>query len=164
MTVYVQIKSLHSNFKLPEKATKLSSGFDLRYCGNKHILFDTLGEMQCLDLGCSMQLPKGYEAQIRPRSGLAAKYGVSVVNTPGTIDADYTGPIKVFLVKTANTKKRDPNDPMSEYIELPELLIAPGDRICQMVIQKIPDVQLILTDQLSKTERSDGGFGSTGLK
>jgi dUTP pyrophosphatase len=97
--------------------------------------------------GISIQLPEGCEAQVRPRSGLAAKYGITVANAPGTVDADYTGEIKVILINLSNEN----------------FLINPGDRIAQMVIARYERVEWDEVAELNPTERGDGGFGSTGV-
>lgn len=104
------------------------------------------GERLAVSTGLALELPIGYEAQIRPRSGLALKYGIGIVNSPGTIDADYRGEIKVILVNHSNESFR----------------IEPGMRICQMVICKLPEIEMEETVDLGATERADGGFGSTG--
>jgi dUTP pyrophosphatase len=98
--------------------------------------------------GIYIQLPDGYEAQIRPRSGLAAKYGITVTNTPGTIDQDYTGEIKVSLINLSSDN----------------FVIQPGERIAQMVISKYERIDWDEVATLEETERGDGGFGSTGMK
>lgn len=160
----VKFKPLAENFELPEQATDGAAGFDLRYYGNEPVTFKTPGQVQIMDLGFSMELPPGYEAQIRPRSGLAAKYGITVLNAPGTIDADYRGPVKVILVKVGSAKlvSTDTGKFMPE--RFPEITIEPGDRVCQMVIQPVPEVRLSLVEDVSETERGGGGFGSTGVK
>jgi len=109
----------------------------------------TLGPLQrtLVPTGIYIELPAGYEAQIRPRSGLAAKHGITVLNTPGTIDADYRGEIKVILVNLSNE----------------EFTINHGDRICQMVIAKHEHVTWQEVEILSDTERGEGGFGHTGM-
>lgn len=159
MTVEVRFKRGCKEFQLPEQETDGAAGFDLRYYGEKPVNFRTPGQVEMLDLGFSMELPAGYEAQIRPRSGLAAKYGITVLNAPGTVDADYRGPVKVMLVKSgAGTGLAEKAKP------LPALTINPGDRVCQMVIQKVPEVKLMEVNELNDTERGEGGFGHTGVK
>ncbi|AGY52838.1 Deoxyuridine 5'-triphosphate nucleotidohydrolase [Bacteroidales bacterium CF] len=96
--------------------------------------------------GVFIELPHGFEAQIRPRSGLAAKHGISIVNSPGTIDADYRGEIKIILVNLSDQ----------------EFVLNPGERIAQMVVAKYERVEWVETDQLADSERGEGGFGSTG--
>ena len=134
-----------SNYRLPEYATKKSAGIDLKANIDESIVLGPL-ERQMVPTGIHIQLPDGYEAQVRPRSGLAAKYGVTVCNTPGTIDADYTGEIKVILINLSNEK----------------FVINPGDRIAQLVVAKYERVEWNEVTTLDETERGDGGFGSTG--
>lgn len=105
------------------------------------------GEIKLVSTGIKMALPKGYEAQIRPRSGLALKHGISMVNTPGTIDADYRGEIKVIMINFGSE----------------DFVIQRGERIAQMVINKIEQIEWEVTDQLEDTERGAGGFGHTGV-
>jgi dUTP pyrophosphatase len=158
MTVLVKFKALHTSFKLPEQKTFGSSGFDLCYCGEDNIHLPRVGFAAKVPLGFSIELPEGYEAQIRPRSGLAAKYGVSITNAPGTIDADFRGEVQALLVKVAGGVQTAEGS----LSQLEGLVISPGDRVCQMVIQKVPEVVLTQVDELSETSRSGGGFGSTG--
>ena len=134
-----------SNHRLPEYATEKSAGMDLKANIDEPIVLGPL-ERQMIPTGIHIQLPDGYEAQVRPRSGLAAKYGVTVCNTPGTIDADYTGEIKVILINLSNEK----------------FVINPGDRIAQMVVAKYERVEWNEVATLDETERGEGGFGSTG--
>lgn len=135
-----------SNHRLPEYATPLSAGMDLKANTSEPIILKPL-ERQMIPTGISIQLPEGYEAQVRPRSGLAAKYGITVANAPGTVDADYTGEIKVILINLSNES----------------FLINPGDRIAQMVIARYERVEWDEVAELNPTERGDGGFGSTGV-
>lgn len=135
-----------SNHRLPEYATPLSAGMDLKANTSEPIILKPL-ERQMIPTGISIQLPEGYEAQVRPRSGLAAKYGITVANAPGTVDADYTGEIKVILINLSNEN----------------FLINPGDRIAQMVIARYERVEWDEVAELNPTERGDGGFGSTGV-
>lgn len=134
-----------SNHRLPEYATEKSAGMDLKANINEPIVLGPL-ERQMIPTGIHIQLPDGYEAQVRPRSGLAAKYGVTVCNTPGTVDADYTGEIKVILINLSNEK----------------FVINPGDRIAQLVVAKYERVEWNEVATLDETERGEGGFGSTG--
>ena len=135
-----------SNHRLPEYATPLSAGMDLKANTSEPIILKPL-ERQMIPTGISIQLSEGYEAQVRPRSGLAAKYGITVANAPGTVDADYTGEIKVILINLSNEN----------------FLINPGDRIAQMVIARYERVEWDEVAELNPTERGDGGFGSTGV-
>ncbi len=134
-----------SNNPLPAYATLGSSGMDLRAWLEKEITINSL-ERILIPTGLFIELPQGYEAQIRPRSGLAVKQGITCLNTPGTIDADYRGEIKIILINLSNEKQ----------------LINPGDRIAQMVIQKVEKAMLIEVNELAITERNEGGFGHTG--
>jgi dUTP pyrophosphatase len=134
-----------SNNPLPSYATEQSAGLDLYAFIENQITLKPL-ERRLIATGLSMELPKGYEAQIRPRSGLAYKHGITVLNSPGTIDADYRGEIKVLLINLSND----------------DFLINNGDRIAQMVIAKHESVSLIDVQNINTTDRADGGFGSTG--
>ena len=136
-----------SNFDLPTYATKDSSGADLKAAIDSPIILKPL-ERRIILTGIKMALPKGYEAQVRPRSGLAAKYGITVLNSPGTIDADYRGEIAVILVNLSNTSFK----------------IQPGERIAQLVVAKFEQIDWLPMDELSNTKRGERGFGSTGKK
>jgi dUTP pyrophosphatase len=136
-----------SNNVTPAYATAQSAGMDLRANLETSIILKPM-ERAMIPTGLFIELPVGYEAQVRPRSGLAAKHGITVLNTPGTIDADYRGEIKVILVNLSN-----------EAFEIQH-----GERIAQMVIAKHETVQWEEVDSLSETERGAGGFGSSGLK
>lgn len=137
----------HSPFALPSYATDYSAGMDLRADLQEPVVLGTL-ERAMVPTGLHIELPVGYEAQIRPRSGLAAKHGISVVNSPGTIDADYRGEIKVILVNLSN-------EPFT---------IVPGERIAQMVVARHEKVEWEAVDVLEESGRGSGGFGSTGKK
>jgi dUTP diphosphatase len=130
---------------LPDYATADSSGMDIRADISEPVTVKSL-ERVLIPTGLFIELPRGYEAQIRPRSGLAVKYGITCLNTPGTIDADYRGEIKVILIN----------------LSLEEHSIQPGDRIAQMIIQKVEKALLVPVIELNKTERNAGGFGHTG--
>ena len=132
---------------LPEYATGQAAGMDLRANIDAPITLQTL-ERVLVPTGLFIELPKGYEAQIRPRSGLAFKNGVTVLNSPGTIDADYRGEIKVLLVNLSNTP----------------FIINDGERIAQMVIAQHENISWQLTDSLEESTRGAGGFGHTGTK
>lgn len=142
MKVKILNKSKHS---LPEYKTLMSAGMDLRANLSDMQTLQPL-ERRLIPTGLFIELPESYEAQIRPRSGFALKDGITVLNTPGTIDADYRGEIGVILVNLSN-KAVEIND---------------GDRICQMVFNKIKMAELIEVDELSDTIRGEGGFGHTG--
>ncbi len=137
----------HSNNELPGYSTVNSAGMDLRAYLENDVVLSPL-ERYLVPTGLHIELPEGFEAQIRPRSGLAVKYGISIVNSPGTIDADYRGEIKVILINMSNEN----------------FVIKNGERICQMVIKKYEKVSLIEVDNLNETERGVGGFGHTGIK
>ena len=136
-----------SNHDLPAYETEMSAGMDLRADIEEPVLLQPL-ERKLISTGLYLALPQGFEAQIRPRSGLAYKHGLTVLNSPGTIDADYRGEIKVLLV---NLSKED-------------FSISSGDRIAQMVIAKHEQPEFELVGELSDTARGAGGFGSTGKK
>lgn len=136
-----------SNFDLPTYATKASAGADLKAVLDSPFILGPL-ERKIVPTGLKIALPEGYEAQVRPRSGLAAKHGITVLNSPGTIDADYRGEIGVILVNLSNT----------------EFTIQPGERIAQLVVAKFEQIDWLPTAKLSVTERGEGGFGSTGKK
>ena len=130
---------------VPAYATALSAGMDLRACLEAPVTLGPL-ERTLVPTGLFIALPPGFEAQVRPRSGLAAKHGITVLNTPGTIDADYRGEIKVILVNLSNTPFE----------------IVPGERIAQMVVARHERVEWEAVDSLDETARGAGGFGSTG--
>lgn len=134
-----------SHHPLPEYATPYSAGVDLRAYISESITLKPL-ERILVPTGLYLELPQGYEAQIRPRSGLALKHGLTVLNTPGTIDADYRGEIRVILVNLSND----------------DFVINDGERICQMVIASHAQVAWDVVDTINETERGAGGFGHTG--
>ncbi len=136
-----------SAYPVPAYATELSAGMDLKANITEPVTIASL-ERAMIPTGIYIELPEGYEAQIRPRSGLAAKFGVTVANAPGTVDADYRGEVKVILVNLS----KDP------------FVINPGERIAQMVIAKYEKIEWEEVEELGDTERGDGGFGSTGRK
>ncbi len=136
-----------SNHQLPSYETNSSAGMDLRAHISEAITLKPL-ERYIISTGLFIELPIGYEAQVRPRSGLAAKKGITVLNAPGTIDADYRGEIGVILVNLSNEA----------------FLIENGERIAQLVIAKHERAEWNLVEELSRTKRGEGGFGSTGIK
>lgn len=136
-----------SSRPLPSYATPLSAGMDLRADIAESIALPPLGRV-LVPTGIFISLPKGYECQVRPRSGLAAKHGVTVLNSPGTIDADYRGEIKVLLVNLSDK----------------EFTIEPGERIAQIVVSKHETVEWEEVEVLDETLRGEGGFGSTGVE
>ena len=132
---------------LPAYATAQSAGMDLRANLDESIVLHPL-EHRLIPTGFFISLPEGYEAQVRPRSGLAFKHGITVLNAPGTIDADYRGEIGVLLVNLSNT----------------DFVVNDGERIAQMVIARHEQGNFIEVDQLDETERGAGGYGHTGVK
>lgn len=136
-----------SSLPLPQYSTSLSAGMDLRADIEEPLTIAPLGRV-IVPTGIRIELPEGYEAQIRPRSGLAAKHGVTVLNTPGTIDADYRGEIKVILVNLSDTP----------------FTFERGERIAQMVISSYTRAEWVETDELGESARGEGGFGHTGVK
>tara|TARA_B100000427_G_C15031478_1_gene387082 strand:+ start:29 stop:469 length:441 start_codon:yes stop_codon:yes gene_type:complete len=143
----ILIKKLVKNIKLPKYETDGSSGLDINACTKNSILI-LPGETKIISTGFSISVPTGYEVQIRPRSGLAAKSNLTVLNTPGTIDSDYRGEVKVILINLGKS----------------EFLVEDGMRIAQMVLCPIKKAKLVEVDDLKNTSRGSGGFGSTGLK
>lgn len=133
--------------QLPEYATPQSAGMDLRANIDKPILIKPL-DRALIPTGLHIALPEGYEAQIRPRSGLAIKHGITCLNTPGTIDADYRGDVGVILVNLSHD----------------DFVVQPGERIAQMIIGKFEQVAWDEVEVLEETERGEGGFGHTGVK
>ena len=135
----------HSPFALPTYATAFSAGMDLRADLREPVVLGSL-ERALVPTGLHIELPAGFEAQIRPRSGLAARHGISIVNAPGTIDADYRGEIKVVLVNLSK-------EPFT---------VQPGERIAQMVVARHETVEWEPVETLEESDRGSGGFGSTG--
>lgn len=144
MKINIVNKSKH---KLPEYETQASAGMDIRANIDTPVLLKPM-ERKLIPTGLYIELPVGYEAQIRPRSGLAIKKGITVLNSPGTIDADYRGEICVILINLSSD----------------DFLIEDGERICQMVISSHQQAEWVFVDVLSETERGAGGFGHTGKK
>ncbi|GAB6064956.1 dUTP diphosphatase [Aquifex pyrophilus] len=147
--VLLKVKRLpHAeDLPLPSYATPHSSGLDLRAAIDEPIRIKPL-ERVVIPTGLILEIPEGYEGQVRPRSGLALKKGLTVLNAPGTIDADYRGEVKVILINLGNE----------------EVVIERGERIAQLVIAPIQRVKVIEVEEVSRTERGEGGFGSTGTK
>lgn len=144
MNIKIVNKSKHA---LPQYATPLSAGMDIRANIDAPVVLKPL-ERKLIPTGLFIELPAGYEAQIRPRSGLAINKGITVLNSPGTIDADYRGEICVILINLSNN----------------DFEIVDGERICQMVIAEHVQASFIEVDVLNETERGAGGFGHTGKK
>jgi len=140
----LKVKRLSNEAKIPAYQSEEAAGFDL------HSIEDVVinpGERKLIGTGLAFEIEKGYEVQIRPRSGLAVKHGITVLNSPGTIDSDYRGEIKVLLINLGNEKFE----------------IKKGDRIAQAVIAPVIQAEIIEVDSLSDTKRGAGGFGSTGV-
>ena len=134
-----------SNNPLPEYATEGSAGMDLRADLKEAIILKPF-ERQLIPTGLFMELPLGYEAQVRPRSGLAIKHGITCLNSPGTVDSDYRGELKVILINLSQE----------------EQTIQPGDRIAQMVVAPVEQIKWKTVDEIGVTQRNEGGFGHTG--
>ena len=145
--IKILIKRLSKKISLPKYETAGSSGMDLS-ANIETTISISPGSTAIIPTGLSVSIPKGYEIQIRPRSGLAARNKISVLNTPGTIDADYRGEIGVILVNLSNQ----------------DFTVNPGERIAQLVIAKYEQIKWKITQELPNTIRGDGGFGSTGKK
>ena len=136
-----------SNNSLPEYSTSQSAGMDLRAFITEPVILGVL-DRALIPTGLYIEMSEGYEAQVRPRSGLAIKHGITVINSPGTIDADYRGEICVELINISNTP----------------FTVEPGERIAQLVFSKYEKVDFVEVEELSKTERGTSGIGHTGLK
>lgn len=144
----VQIKVVNKgNQPLPKYQTSQSAGMDLRANIDAPVLLKPF-DRKLIPTGLHIALPEGYEAQIRPRSGLVLKNGITIINTPGTIDPDYTGDVGVILVNISNE----------------DFVVQPGDRIAQMIINKFEQAEFEVVEKLDETERGEGGFGHTGIK
>lgn len=131
---------------LPDYETEGSSGMDIRACVTEPVLMEP-GEIKLIPTGMAVSIPQGYEGQIRPRSGLALKHGVGLINSPGTIDSDYRGEIAVIMINWGDRA----------------FTIKHGDRIAQMIICKIHRADLVEVDDLDPTRRGNGGFGHSGI-
>ncbi|MEX0684698.1 MAG: dUTP diphosphatase [Balneolales bacterium] len=145
--MFIEFKKLPhgANLQLPTYESAYASGMDIRAATEKTVTLEP-GERKLIPTGFQMALPPGYEAQIRPRSGLAYKHGITMLNSPGTIDADYRGEVKVLAINHG----------------LETFTIHHGDRIAQMVIAPVTQLQIKIVDELTETVRGEGGFGSTG--
>lgn len=144
----IKVKVINSSTnELPQYATVSAAGMDLRASLDEPITLRPL-ERRLIPTGLRIELPQGYECQIRPRSGLALKHGISIVNAPGTIDADYRGEIGVILINLSDT----------------DFIVNPGERICQMVVAPYTRVAWQQVDELGVTDRGEGGFGHSGVK
>ena len=141
----LQIKKLHPQAQVPRYMSELAAGMDVQALLEEPVTLQP-GERTLLPTGLAMAIPVGYEIQVRPRSGLAIKHGIALVNAPGTIDADYRGEIKVILINHGQEEFR----------------IAAGDRIAQLVLAPVCQAELLQVDELPETDRGTGGFGHTG--
>ena len=145
-TVQVNIVNTSTN-PLPEYATEGSAGMDIRANLDDSVTLQPM-ERSLIPTGLFIELPAGYEAQVRPRSGMAIKQGITCLNSPGTVDSDYRGELKVILINLSNIAQ----------------VINHGERIAQMVIAKTEKAALVLVEQLNNSQRGEGGFGHTGTK
>lgn len=143
--IKVKVKQIVKNLPLPAYQTEDASGLDLYAAIGAPILIQP-GEIKLIPTGIMLSIPSGYEGQIRPRSGIALKYGITVLNTPGTIDADYRGEVNIILINMGK---------QSFWINC-------GDRIAQLVFNRVIKAEFELTEELDETWRNDGGFGHTG--
>lgn len=145
MQVEIRVLTHGEGLELPSYATALSAGCDLRAAVQEPVVLEP-GQREAIPCGLQIALPPGFEAQVRPRSGLAFRHGVTVANAPGTIDADYRGEVKVLLINLGSAPFQ----------------VRRGERIAQLVIAPVVHVAWTVVDALNSTERGDGGFGSTG--
>jgi|TARA_B100000787_G_C16158821_1_gene280345 dUTP pyrophosphatase len=142
----VKVKILNNSISLPKYETINSAGMDIRAFIQDIVIKIKPRETKLIPTGLHFEIPKGFEVQIRPRSGLALKNGITVLNSPGTIDADYRGEIKIILINHSNNN----------------FIVTNGMRIAQMVVTQFTRIELIEVNELSETDRGEGGFGSTG--
>ncbi|KAF8818675.1 dUTP diphosphatase [Rickettsia endosymbiont of Cardiosporidium cionae] len=142
----IQILEKASEFEIPKYATEGSAGLDLYAAIDKNIVM-LPGTIESIDTGIILEIPKGFEGQIRPKSGLAIKHGITVLNSPGTIDSDYRGEIKILLINHNKYNK---------------FIITRGMKIAQLVITKYYRADIVVSENLSNSNRGKGGFGSTG--
>ncbi|HOP51090.1 MAG TPA: dUTP diphosphatase [Ignavibacteriales bacterium] len=144
---FKRLNEKHSDIPLPQYHTEESAGMDIRAAIDEFMIIKS-GEIALIPTNLAVEIPKGYELQVRPRSGLALKHGIIIPNSPATIDSDYRGELKIIIM---NLGKED-------------FKIERGDRIAQLVISKIYHASIIEVDELSTTSRGEGGFSSTGIK
>ena len=143
--VKILLEKITKNATIPRYMSKKASGMDLYACVSKKVILRSF-ERKLIPTGIRISIPRGYEVQIRPRSGLAWEYGVGVLNSPGTVDSDYRGEVKVILINLGKSP----------------FVIKPNDRIAQMVLNKVEQIDLKVVKSLENTERGCGGFGHTG--
>lgn len=141
----LQVKKLHPDAKLPEYMTELAAGMDICALLENELVLEP-GQRFLVPTGLAFAIPPGFEMQVRPRSGLAIKHGIALVNSPGTIDADYRGEVCVILINHGQES----------------FSINPGDRIAQLIVAPVCQADLIEVSELSETDRGEGGFGHTG--
>ncbi len=134
-----------NNIPVPSYSTEGSAGMDIRAAMKEPITLNPM-EVEMIPTNLSVEIPEGFEMQVRPRSGLAAKHGIGILNSPGTIDSDYRGEVKIILI---NYSKE-------------EFIIQPGERIAQLILSKVYKVRLEETEELNNSKRGEGGFGHTG--
>jgi len=146
-TIPLRFRRLSPAARIPHYQTPLAAGMDLSACLDAPVVLAP-GEIGLIPCGFAMAIPPGFEAQVRPRSGLATKFGVSMPNTPGTIDADYRGEVKVPLINLGRVP----------------FTVEPGMRIAQMVLARVARAEVVEVDDLEATDRGTGGFGSTGTR
>lgn len=143
---FKRISELYNDLELPSYSTEGSSGMDIRAAINEDRIIEP-GKIELIPTNLQVEIPDGFELQVRPRSGLAANYGIGVLNSPGTIDSDYRGEIKIILINLGSQP----------------FTIKRGDKIAQMVLSKYYKADIHLTDELSDSKRNSGGFGHTGI-
>lgn len=149
-TIKIKIKRLNNEFydvQLPAYATDGSAGMDIRAAVKDELVIEP-GKVALVPTNISVEIPKGFEIQVRPRSGLAANHSVGILNSPGTIDSDYRGEIKIIMMNFGNEP----------------FVIHRGDRIAQLVVSKVYQAKIVETDNLNSSQRGEGGFGHTGKK
>lgn len=147
ITLLIKRDHTASGIPLPEYQTEHSSGMDIRAALQEPFMLQK-GKVAAIPTGLYMEIPVGYEIQVRPRSGLALKHGIAVLNSPGTIDADYRGEVKIILMNLGEE----------------DFLIERGDRVAQLVVQKVLQANIRVVEEITETTRSAGGFGHTGKK
>jgi dUTP diphosphatase len=142
----VRVQKRFANAVLPKQATTGAAGMDLHAYVPEGFVYIQPGRRTMINTGIAVAIPPGFEGQVRPRSGTALKHGITVLNTPGTIDSDYRGPVGVIVINHGTDSFK----------------VSDGDRIAQLVIVELPTVELLEVEELDETVRGDGGFGSTG--
>ncbi len=143
----IQIKKLHPNAKVPKYMTELAAGMDVCALVEEDLVIAP-GQRVLVPTGLAFAIPRGYEIQVRPRSGLAIKHGISLVNSPGTIDADYRGEVLIIMINHSTD----------------DFVVSSGDRIAQLVVAPVSQAVLQVVAELDETDRGEGGFGHTGHK